>query len=222
MSDLTIIYLTANRLPDHWTLFQQGIFQRAAEGHKVITVARQVQTWGDINLLDEGFQSHHNMYVQLLRACKLADTPYIATAEDDVLYSKEHYNFYRPAGDTIAYDMSRWSLYYWTPIFSVKQRISNSTLIAPREEYIDALEERLKKMSPQHPELISEVGRYEANLGVRPRKIQYVYSPVPVVQFNHPNSTDHVAHAARKRLGQLKAIEIPVWGRAEDIIKEYR
>lgn len=220
MPDLTVIYMTTNQLPKHWVDYQLKILKRAAGDYPGISVSRRPMDLGT-NIIDDGEQSHHNMYKQLLRACKVATTDFIATAEDDVLYTKEHFNFYRPPLDTIAYDMSRWSLYYWTPIYSIKQRISNCTLIAPRLEYIDALEERLTRMTPERPELISEVGRYEKNLRVKPRKIQRVYSAAPVVQFNHPSSTDHVAKEARKRLGQIKAYDVPTWGPAQGIIDRY-
>lgn len=217
--DLTVIYLSVNRLPEHWVNYQRKVLKEATKGFPVITVTRHVTDWGDVNLLDKEEPSHYNMYVQLLRACELAETPYIATAEDDVLYPREHFTFYRPPLNVIAYDMSRWSLYWWEPIYSVKQRISNCTLIAPRLEYIEALEERIAKMSLDRPELISEVGRYEKNLGVSQRSITQVYSPVPVVQVNHRNSTDPLAKGGRKRMGQLKAYDIPYWGKAEEILK---
>jgi len=219
MSDLTVIFLTANLLPKDFAEYQFDTLIKAIDGHKLLTVGRDpAQEW---DILDTEPKSHLNMYRQLLAACKLVTTPYIATAEDDVLYSSDHFSFYRPPLDTVAYDMSRWSLYTWTPIYSLKQRISNCTLIAPREQYIKALEERLAKMSDDRPELISEVGRYEKNLGVSPQKIEKVYSPVPVVQLNHPDSTDEVARTQRKRLGQIKAYDIPVWGKAQDILWRY-
>ncbi len=223
MSDLTIIYLTANTLPEHFANYQRKIFLEAAEGHEIISVSRSPIELGK-NIIDDGERSHLNMYVQLLRACKLATTDYIASGEDDVLYSKEHYNFYRPPMDTICYDMARWVLFTWgSPMFSVKQRISNCTLIAPRLEYIDALEEKLSKLHSKNLHYVSEVGRYENQLGIKNRKINtQLWAEVPSIHVNHADGTDPLALGTRKRAGQLKAYEIPHWGRAEDIVKEYR
>lgn len=219
MSDLSIIFITANQHPKGWTDFHRKVLDKAAEGHRLIVVSRE--PGGDIH--DTEPKSHTNMYKQLLRACYLADTPYIATAEDDALYPPEHYNFYRPPMDTIAYDMCRWSLYWWTPIYSVKQRISNCTLIAPRLEYIDALEERLAIYNEDNKHYHGEIGRYENSLGIKPRKITTkMYCSVPTIHFNSPNGTDPLTQKPRKRLGELKAYDIPYWGKAEDIIKEYK
>jgi hypothetical protein len=223
MSDLTIIYLTANSLPEHFTNYQQNIFLVATEGHEIISVSRQPIKLGR-NIIDDGERSHLNMYKQLLRACKMATTDYIASAEDDVLYSKEHYNFYRPPMDTIAYDMARWSLYTWgEPIFSIKQRVSNCTLIAPRLEYIDALEEKLSKLHPKNLHYVSEVGRYERQLGLKPRLVNtQIWAEVPSIHINHIDGTDPLSNQTRKRPGQLKAHNIPYWGEAKEIVKEYR
>src|SRR6476646_577400 len=154
--DLTIIFLTANQHPAGWVAYHQKVLLEAVGNYPLITVSREPTPLG-INLLDTEPKSHENMYKQLLRACKEATTPYIAAAEDDALYPRDHFDFYRPAKGVIGYDMSRWSLYLLKPVYSVKQLISNCTWIADREEYIDSLEERLEafKRSPIH---VSEVG----------------------------------------------------------------
>lgn len=218
--DLTVIFMTCNKHPRYFTEYHRSILLKATDGFDVITVSREPTDIG-LNILDDGEKSHLNMYKQLLRAVRLAKTPFIATAEDDALYPPDHFTFYRPPLDTIAYDMSRWSLYWWTPIFSIKQRISNCTLIAPRDEYINALEEKLSKLHERNLYYVSEVGRYENQLGLKHRKIEKVYCEVPTIHFNSPNGTD-IKMGTKKRLGQLKATEIPYWGRAEDIITQYK
>ena len=221
--DLTVIFMTMNQHPRRWVDFHWQTLKYATEGFPMILMTREDFPYqADMVYKDTDPPSHLNMYQKLLMLCKMATTPYIATAEDDTLYPREHFTFYRPEMDTIAYDRSRWSLYWWVPVYSLKQRITNATLIAPREEYIDALEERVAKMSQAKPELVSEVGRYEKHLGVKPRKINNrLYCDVPTIQFDPPNSTDSLARERRKKLGQLKANEIPYWGRAEKYIQIY-
>ena len=132
-SNLTVIFITANRLPEHFAAYHRKILLDAVAGHELITVSRIPMNLGK-NILDAGEKSHLNMYLQMLKAAKVATTPYIATAEDDVLYPAEHFNFFRPPLDTFTYNMHRWSLYTWVPnLFSMKRRKSNCTLIAPRE-----------------------------------------------------------------------------------------
>lgn len=222
--DLTIIYLTANQLPPYWEQYQRIKLLEAAKGIPIITVSRKRLDWGDVNLIDDGEKSHLNMYKQMLRAVKLAKTPYIAAAEDDVLYSRDHFTYFRPPLDTFAYNHSRWSLYTWNPTFSIKNRKSNCTLIAPRELFIEAWEERLAKYPndsmPIHR--VAEVGRPNVDkwMGVTVRKCVEFWSGIPVIHLNHDNGTDSLGH--KKKLGEYRALEIPYWGRAEDIVEHFR
>lgn len=223
MSDLTVIFLTANEHPKHFTKYHREILLKATAGHELISVSRVPMDLGK-NILDTGEKSHINMYFQLLKAAKAVKTPYIATAEDDVLYPEEHFNFFRPPLDTFVYNMHRWLLFTWKPIFSIKRRKSNCTLIAPRELLIEAWEERFAKRPPElyPPALVGEVGRPNVDkiLGVTVRKCVEVWSETGVVHINHPQGTDSTGR--RKKMGEIKAIEIPYWGRAEDIVKEYQ
>lgn len=224
MSDLTVIFLTANQHPEHFTKYHREILLKAVKGHELISVSRVPMDLGK-NILDRGKKSHVNMYFQLMNAAKIAATPFVAVAEDDTLYPEEHFNFFRPPLDTFAYNMHRWLLYTWVPQFySMKRRKSNCTLIAPRELLIEAWEERFAKHPVEtYPKrLAGEVGRsnIDQSLGVTVRKSVEVWSGTGVIQINHPHGTDSTG--TRKRLGEVKAIEIPYWGKAQDIVKEYR
>lgn len=220
--DLTIIYLTANEMPEFWAKYQRSILAEAIGDFPIISVTRDSGfNWGK-TIVDTEPRSHLNMYKQMLKAAKLAKTKYIAAAEDDVLYSRDHFTYMRPPLDTFAYNMSRWSLYTWEPVFSIKRRKSNCTLIAPRELFIEAWEERLAKFNGEiPPHRVGEVGRPNLDtwLGVTVRKSMEYWSGVPVVQLNHDNGTDSTGHG--KKLGEHRALEIPYWGRAEEIVKYY-
>jgi hypothetical protein len=60
------------------------------------------------------------IYRQVLEGAKQASTDYVAVAEDDVLYSPEHFKF-RPKPGHWGYNMNPWSIYTWgEPIFTYK------------------------------------------------------------------------------------------------------
>ena len=223
--DLTVIFLTLNEHPEGWESFHKKILFEAIGDYPLITVSKKPLDYG-LNLIDDRNSSHFNMYRQLLRATKLATTPFVATAESDTLYPKEHFNFYRPPVNSVSYDMSRWCLYTWNPVFSLKRRISNCTLIASREYLIEALEERYGGDVKCPPERVGEVGRHihEKALGITLRNAQEVWCDIPTIQINHINGTNYrEAHnPTRKRLGEIKAIEIPFWGLAKDLVEKYR
>jgi len=102
MSDLTVIFITANEVPDKWVEFHRKHLDIAAEGHRILTIGR---TSGD--LIDTEPKSYGNIYRQLLRGAKHSSTKYVAMAEDDTLYSKEHFNCFRPKDDEFAYNRAR-------------------------------------------------------------------------------------------------------------------
>lgn len=231
LQDLTLMYITASEVPDCWLKFQLHHLLKSAKNFPIISVSRKPLSLGT-NIIDNGEKSYWNIYMQMLRAARLANTPYVAMVEDDTLYTPEHFTEFRPALDATSFDRSRWSLFAWesNPIFCLRQRVSNCSTIASRELLIEALEERRQKWPNGAPnEKVGEVGRskIEHKLGVTVRKSVEWYCSNPIVQLNHLTGTDvgdygrvNGKHLVKKH-GQIKAIEIPYWGRASDIVRIY-
>ncbi len=208
MTDLTLIFITAGKRPERWAKFHAE--QLAKLPYPIITMH------------DEEKLGEVMIYKRLLEGAKQATTPFIAVIEDDVLYPPEHF-YFRPQMDEFAYNQHRWALFDWDPrMYSWRNRKSNCTLIAPRELAIEALEERFTKWGDDWPR-IGELGRenVETRLGVKIRKSVEWHSKIGVVQVNHSGASEDRQNRKRKDFGPMKAIEIPYWGRSEDLIKEY-
>jgi hypothetical protein len=220
MSDLTVIFLTLNKVPKRWAKYHKQILTEAIGNTPIITISKKPLDWG-ANLIQKE-EGHVNIYRQILRGAKLAKTPYIAIAEDDTLYPKEHFTKFRPPMDTFAYNMNRWGIFTWgKSTYFLKPSAANSSLIAPRELTIEALEERFKKGIPE--EKCGELGKekIEKGLGVTLRKITPFYTIEPVLCFSHDFGYDELERNHRKRMWWIRAYEIPKWGRAEDIVKKF-
>lgn len=240
MNDLTIIYYTANYLDETNPYFLDNTKKqliKAADGLPIVIVSQKPTMFGpnstNIVLGDIG-RSHLNIYRQILMGCKAATTKYVAMAEDDILYSYEHFHSpeYLPKGDVFVYDMNKLSLFTWTkpPLFSFRHnRMVVNQLIAPREMLIEALEERferlneLKAQGRKEEDIIKnwgDPGRYERLLGVTERKTDNFMCTCPSIVFTHEYAYGYqFNHGKRKRLGDLRIIELPYWGRAEDVLK---
>jgi hypothetical protein len=67
----------------------------------------------------------------------------------------------------------------------------------------------------------AEPGKYERNLQVTERKIEKYYSDMPNVAFSHETALSFLNLGKRKKMGQPRALEIPYWGKAEEILKIY-
>lgn len=222
-SDITIIMLTANRVPKNWARFHKEKLLEAAGSSPIITISREPLEWG-INLVDIEPYTISNIYFQLFRGAEEAETDYIAVAEDDTLYPKEHFE-YRPPLDTFAYNQNRFGLFTWgKPTYFWKDRISNSTLIAPRKLAVEALKERFNKYpAGTPPHFTGELGRpnIEDKLGVSHRKTSWFSTEVSIVRIDHELGIDRLSRTHRKGKGILQAYDIPYWGKAEDLIKKF-
>src|SRR3989344_5151137 len=175
--DITIIFLTQNKVPEKWVPYHREMLEKAADGAPIISVSRKPIDFGT-NIIQTEPESAANIFWQTLRAAKMATTPYIAIAEDDTLYPKEHYHTFRPPLDTFAYNNTRWGMLSWTkvPMFYLEHKFtSHMTLIAPRELTIEALEERFNKYPIDSSGAMNaggELGKewMEKRMGVIPRK----------------------------------------------------
>lgn len=219
MDDLTLIYVTASEIPKRWVEYQVKCLLAASGNTPIISMSRKPMNLGD-NYIDTDKKSYWNIYAQLLRGAIKAKTPYVAMIEDDTLYSKEHFTEFRPKSDEVSYNRSRWSLFSWDTIYCLRQRISNCSLIASREYLIDALQERQDKWPDGLPnKLTGEVGRrlVEKNMQVSYRKKVEWYSTTPIIQLNHDSGSDDFAKRHHKKHGQIKAHDIPFWGRSNII-----
>lgn len=215
--DLTIIFLTVNKVPKHWADYQKSILLEAVGNAPIITISKEPVDWGT-NLIQSEEPSVNNIYRQILRGAKLATTPYIAIAEDDTLYHADHFKF-RPPLDTYGYDMHRWGLFTWgKPTFYYKDRISNAAMIAPRELVIKSLEERFEKYPNTQ---IGELGKEKGTTLNRRNTVGY-WPDTGMIFFSHINSLDPTEQHKSKKMGTVQAYEIPYWGRAEQLVQNWR
>lgn len=238
MKDLTCLFLTLNKVP--WQDFHTKKVIEAIGDYPLITFSRVPMNLPGQQFRQNEEQSHDKIYKLMLEGARIAKTPYVAMVEDDMLYSKDHFEL-RPPLNTFGYNWNRWSLFTWgEPTFSFKRRYCNGCSILPRLELISALEERFKKWPTIPHYLNGELGfeKVERNLGVTLRKSIEMYSKTPVVQIHHIYGTpgigrpkalinhkkdtlDLEARKTRKRMGMMRAYEIPYWGRSEDLIKHF-
>lgn len=225
--DLTVIFLTNNEVPDEWMKFHNECLLEAVDGADLIVLSRKEMNLGTLNVLQDKPRSLSNIYYQLLRGAKMAKTPYIAVAEDDTLYSKEHFK-YRPKPTHIGYNMCHWSVFTWEakPVYSWRNRLGNYSMIAYRDTVIKALEERFAKWPDGTPDrLTGELARemVEHNLKVSHLEAEEFETTVGIINMNHDQvASDDLQRRHRKRPGKIQALDIPHWGRADNLVKKWR
>jgi hypothetical protein len=221
--DLTILYLTNNELPDDWIVYQRRVLFEAIKDADLINISRRPMN--GMNIIQTEEKSSSNVYWQMLKGCKVAETKYIAIAEDDTLYHSEHYSF-RPSKGEFGYNKSHWSLFTWgEPVYNWRDRQGNYTLIANRLDALDALTERFEKYPYGIPSNhVGEIGRtlHEKHLGLKLRKAVDFSTKIAVVNFNHIYGLDDRQRRHRKGYGSLLAYDIPYWGKASELVKKFK
>ena len=227
--DLTIVYLTTNQMPQRWTDFHMGHLLLAVGDYPLITVSMKPMDLGvgETRLIQTTQKGSWNTFREWNLAAKIAETEFVAIAEDDTLYHPWHFEKFRPKPNEVAYDMSRWTVLSWQPkpIFSMLRRLGGFSMICPRKLMIEALDEREAKY-PNGCKRPGEIGRRDTELrmGVTRRKHVEWWGQVPMVNLAHPLglSPTYIGTPGLKRKeGEMKALDIPYWGKASDITDKF-
>lgn len=230
--NITAIFLTNNEVPENWMKYHNQVLLEALEGAPIIIMSRKPMVIGSnsICVLQDKPKSLSNIYWQLLRACKVATTDYIAVVEDDTLYPKEHFR-QRPDPTKIGYNMNHWSLFTWItphhpkPTYSWRNRRGNYTMLSYRKLVIEALEERFAKYPNGTPDRITgEIGRamVERNMGIALRDVHEFETTVSIINFNHANASDDLQQRQRKSMGEIRCYDVPFWGKASDLVLKFK
>lgn len=216
-SDLTVIYITAGIIPEK---FAKGIVQQLYEATGDDPLIMMLQ--------DKSIpRSQAQIYRQVLDGAKEATTKYVAIAEDDVLYSPEHFK-HRPKPGHWAYNMNAWNIYTWgEPVFSYKApggRRNLNGLICERQMLIEHLEERFKLWPDDSKidiRIFGEPGKYDNQLGTTPYPSEDFYTNPPNIVFSHQANLQFKGLGTRKALGQIRATSVPYWGLATEVVSLY-
>lgn len=251
MTNLTVVYYTSNYLDTHNPYFLANTKKQLVEAIgdlPLVVVSQKALLMDDplyskkgdplVNVcIGDIGRSHLNLYKQIYDGVKWATTKYVAMAEDDILYSYDHFHSaeiekaFTDHGDCFLYDMNKVSLFTWNtiPMFSFrsKRRVVNQ-LIAPRDYYLRYFDDRNKRMEEMLAEgrslesilhIYGDPGRYDDLFGVLPRTSVEFYCNEPSIVFTHPYAYGYLNHGKRKRLGDIRILELYRWGKASDILK---
>lgn len=230
--DLTILYYTANEEPEYFLKNTQEQLLKAVGDTPIISVSFKPTIVGNNCqniVVGEGNRSNFKLYYQILLAVREAKTEFVATGEDDLLYSKEHFE-YRPEGDIFAYDINKWSIFSWTkpPIFSYRPRKLMSSLIVRRDALLKTLTERYTKypIFEEIPENIykyywGEPGRFEDHLGITKLKTEEYMGAVPNIMFSTKEALGYLHLGSRKAHSLIQKTVVEPWGSAESVLSLY-
>jgi len=216
-NSLTVIFLTINNVPLQWAEYQKKVLLEATGDFPIIAISKEPMNWGLSRVThitqevpESLMERTCNVYKQIVIGAKLATTPYIAVAEDDSLYPKEHFTQFRPDLNTFAYNHTRWCMFSWarlSPFYYLMPTDANCLMIAPREKLIKALDAPVitRRIMHRLQEPCVAFNTYD-----------------PVLCFYHVNGNDSLERTRRKRPWPVQAYHIPKWGKAKHIIQQWK
>ena len=224
IKNLTCVYYTPNYKNETFAEKIRQSLLKTIGDTPLISVSQKPLAFGQNICVGEIGRSPKNVYLQMLAGIREAKTDYVGMAEDDTLYSLEHFDsFYYPPLDTIAYNMSRWSVCHWIkpPVYALVGTWCNSNMIAPRKLLIEVIEKRLNKYPDvTDGKLWNEPGKYDEKFGLGRYKVKE-FMTTPTVSFTHLESLGFNFLKTRKRIHPVRAHDIPNWGRVDKLISQY-
>ena len=221
MKDITIIMMTPNLVPKNWAKYHKQKLLEASDGAPIITISSKPLNWGS-NLIQEEY-GLPNLYKQLLRGAKTATTEWIAVADDDTLYPKEHFAF-RPKEPGFYYNLNRWHLFTWgEPFYFHKPKPGGGLMIATRILVIEAMEARMAadpKLEGHYS--VKELGASRRMGKYDKHEFKQFYTTRSIVSFYHEKSIDEFIRRRKKYVWPVRAYDLPLWGRAQDLRKKFK
>lgn len=242
MSNLTVLYYTANRLTRHFaTAVRRELIRSLPPECPIVVVSQNGTLHSDLDISADFTNRIHTfiaveappsivqVYKNILAACEAAKTEYCASAEDDTLYVPEHWT-YRPDAHTFAYNAHRFVLtrrlsddgkrreaFYYT-----RPRTQMAMGIFARQLMIEALQEKFARYpAPPLDTTVAkkagwgEPGRYEANLKLTHRTLARVrWTLQPNVTINHSAS---LMGRRRVNADDIICYDINPWGKADEL-----
>jgi len=228
--DTTIIYYTDNTLEKHFEEKVQDYLINASDGKKIISVSQKPMSFGDNICVGDIGRSHHSLFYQTLIGAEAAKTRYIALAEHDCLYTKEHFNWIPPSDNIFYYNVNQWLVQWNNKIagqYSYFRRKCMSQLICNRELYIHAVKDRLILLENGYIIKKGKLGACEP--GVCDNRVAFIRNKAELAKFKDigkqekfkamgfrttiPNlDIRHGDNFSGNRRANKKCYSIPYWG----------
>jgi hypothetical protein len=219
MTDLTLLYYSANALPEQSAAnFRNELLKTTEGAFPIISVTQKPIDFGKNICVGDIGQSYYNMYKQIHAGLQHTETKYVAMVDDDSLYNMEHFSYRPTSDDVFSYNKSMWFLD--KTIFWTKDHAGGFSSIAPTKFLRDILGLRLTRF-PEEP-MPRNYQKYqwlepghEEPLGFRAQKMEYFKTKTPLITLCYWDATS--GWPKRRQRGTKVAEELEYWGNAQEL-----
>jgi len=213
MRDLTIIYYTANKEKESFAEKIRKNLLLVIEELPLISVSQKELSFGKNICVGDVGRSSHNIFRQIFIGVENADTPYVAFAEADSLYPKEHFQFrpYNREQNTVYYNRRVCMFDSRIPIFARKRAGFVGAIISNREYLLKILD----KIMANRPMWIDTENLRCPPIPFRSFGFGVFRTKYFVISVDHDDGLHPYMHGMRERFNRLQ-----LWGKAEKLFDE--
>jgi hypothetical protein len=190
MNDLTLLYYTANNIPDDAAArVRAHLLRVTGNKYPTVSVSQKPIDFGQNICIGEIGRSNYNCYKQILTGARVVRTEYLACCEDDTIYNTEHFTHRPRHNKTFTFNGNAW--------FLEKKRFwrqgdmqNMSFYICPTDLLIKILTPRYY-MYPTPPTDLrhwAEPGKFDIEFGMPNAKVEVFVTKNPLITFNYRGS----------------------------------
>ena len=190
MNDLTLLYYTANVLPEQTANNVRKHLLKVTRGKiPLISVSQEPIDFGYNICVGKIGRTYYNCYKQILTGAGKVKTKYIACVEDDTLYSMEHFS-HRPSPNAFAYNGNMWYAEYEKFWRKYEGQSGMCGCIAETKKMLEYLTPRFIKypIQPDNPKKqiwFQEPGRDDKRFGLPNAQTELFFTHTPLLTFNY-------------------------------------
>lgn len=220
MQAKTIIYYSANSEdPKFEAKICENILKQ--KGYiPIISVSQKPMDFGKNICVGEIGHSYLNEFRQILIGAKAAETPYIVFAESDFLYPESYFAF-EPKGANLYRYNNVWIIFKDPKLYSYRRKDSSVGAQIGKKEYVIKLLEEFLDGAPEWFD--GEITPRDKNGKVRKDVFKVPFEPfgseIPCISFKTGQGMRRQTSVMRGR--DNLQMNLPYWGRAGDLRKEY-
>jgi len=222
--DLTLLYCTANVMPDNVAeKIRQNLLEVTEGKFPIISVSQKPINFGVNICVGEIGKSCYNFFKQMLLGAKHVKTAYIAHIDDDTLYVPEHFQ-HRPSSlNAFTWNSNSWigsDKLYWHPQEDLSGMFCH---ISPTQALIDNLTPRFMKFptQPRDDRHFGEPGKFDSEFGIQNARVGKFATKLPLISFEYRGSLN----GKRKRFGLTDPnsykYELEYFGSAKELYHKY-
>jgi hypothetical protein len=212
MKDVTVIFVSSNREdPEFENKVVLDLLEKVGDQPIVSVTQKPMNLGKNISIGDVG-ASGFNFCRQVEIACKVAETPFVISAESDCLYSPDYFKF-RPERLDVPYRNTNIYVQKYGQDYVCKKSMSTFSQVVGREFYLSRLEKLFKDM----PDWNSKMKNFPKEIRRKLfRHFETFTTEFPCISFKTGKGMRRHSDT-----DEVPVYDLPYWGNIKELRQKY-